>query len=469
MPNARVVTPLPQGAEASPIADDLSQWIEIMPTVERDRNGPWYWTITRDDLETWAADIASKPGEIPVDYDHAESGVGTKAAGWFTGETDIRKDDDGSHRLWAKVRWTSVAADEIRDGAWKRISPEMTFADKDPKTGLLTNALRIIAATLTNRPHFKQLAPVASEVVWEPGEGLQDLLSRVYDALNPGGYDSAAFWVMDVTSTKALVGEYDGQRTWVVPFTVSETGEIDTASRADWTPAEQEWVEVASAALKTTRAMRPFTEGAKMDEKLKAIATELGLGDDATAEQVVEAVKAAKAKADSAPEPTAPEGSVVLTSEQVTELQANAAAGVKAERELKGIRVRGMLEQAVRDGKILPVQAQAAEDGTPASLETWGLQDEDALKAHLEATPKHSYSLNARGSGEGGGEGGDDGDELAQAREDLTVKTADGEVAPDEESLKLHVAAEKILTEAGKVVYTEDEYRAAATKAAKSL
>lgn len=462
MPNARFVASLVHAAEVTPIADDGTQWIEIMPTVERDRNGPWYWTITRDDLETWAADIASKPGEIPVDYDHAESGVGTKAAGWFTGETEIRQAEDASYRLWAQVRWTSVAAEEIRDGAWKRISPEMTFAEKDPKTGLLTKAKSIIAATLTNRPHFKQLAPVTAAVVWEPGEGLQDLLARVYAALNPGGYEHAFFWVMDVTSSKALVGEYDGQRTWVVPFTVSESGEVDAAPRADWTPAEQEWVEVASAALKTTRAMRPFTEGALMHESLKAIASELGLGDDATDEQVVEAVKAAKAKADTT-EPAAPEGSVVLTSEQVAELQANAQAGVAAQKELKEIRVRAMLEQGVRDGKILPAQIKATEDGTPSSLEAWGMQDEAGLKAHLDATPKNSYSQTPRGSGEGGDGDGEAEEALSRARKSFEYSSSAGEFVADDESLRLHLAAEKILADAGKAAgrYSESEYREA--------
>ncbi len=459
MRNPRLVSFIAKTAEQ--IAADGTQWIEVMPTVEKDRNGPWYWTITRDDLEIYAADIRARAGQIPVDYDHAESGVGTKAAGWFTGEAEVRDVGD-SASLWALVKWTGSAAAAIRDGEWKRISPEFTFENKDPKTGLLTKAKNLVAATLTNRPHFEQLAPVTAAVVWEPGEGLQDLLSRVFDALNPGGYDNAAYWVMDVTQSKALVGEYDGQRTWVVPFTIAESGEIDPAPRADWTPAEQEWVEAASASLKTTRAMRPFTGGVVMNEELLKA---LGLKQDATEAEAIAAAQALATRAESGDEGTGgddppPEGSVILTSEQVAELQANAAVGLKAGEELKELRVTAILETAVRAGKILPGQTE--------SLKAWGLQDEEALAKHVEATPEHSFKLKAVGHGEGGGEGGD-GDEAVKAAEDAVSRGSDAKEDRQVDGADIVVEAEKILAAAGKTSPTEAEYADALVKAERQI
>jgi len=447
---ARLVTFLARAVQE--IADDGTQWIEVMATATEARNGKWFFTITTDDLETYAQTIRAQPGTIPVDYDHAETGVGTKAAGWFTGEAEVRG-SGGAARLWAQVKWTSSAAEAIRDGEWKRISPEFTFAEKDPKTGLMTKAKELIAATLTNRPFFDELSPVTAAVIWEPGEGLQDLLSRVFDALNPGGYDNAAYWVMDVTQSKALVGEYDGQRTWVVPFTISESGEIDPAPRADWTPAEQEWVEAASASLKTTRAMRPFTEGALMHDSLKAVAAELGLADDSTDEQVIEAVKAVKVKAES--EPASPDDgnddgeSVRLDRDTVAKLTASAAKGEEAAKKLHDLERETFLAKAIEEGKILPVQKDA--------YATMFDVDAENVKALLEVTPARSF--NEIGHGDAGEEDAD----LEKVRARLSYRSSAGEFEADDESLKLHAAAEKILAEAGKKSgrYTEAEYREA--------
>lgn len=461
---ARLATFIAKAAEE--IADDGTQWIEVMPTADKVRNGPWYQTITRSDLEIYAASIRSSAGKIPIDRDHGGDTDNldlrdTRAAGWFVGEAEVRDTDDGP-RLYALVEWTPRAVQEIRDGEYRYLSPTYTFVEKDPKTGLLTKAAELIAATLTNRPFFDDLAPVTAAVVWESGAGLQDLLSRVYDALNPGGYDNAAYWVVDVTQTKALVGEYDGHRTWVVPFTVSDDGAVDVAARADWTAAEQEWVEAASASLQVNRAMRPFREGAIMHESLKAIASELGLADDATDEQVVAAVKATKAKAESGGEGdgdgtgTVPEGTVVLASDQVAELQSKAAAGERAGQRLAEIEVENMLADAVRAGKIFPAQHE--------SLKAWGLQDADALKAHIEATPEHSFKQTPKGSGEEGDDGGEDG-AAVKAVERTVSRGSDAKNDRPVEGADIVVEAEKILAAAGKTEPTEGEYAKAIEQA----
>jgi phage I-like protein len=116
---------------------------------------------------------------IVIDYDHeGDVGRSTRAAGWFTGQAEVRDTDDGP-RLYAEVDWTPRARQEIRDGEYRKFSPVFDFAKKDKKSGFMTKAKQIVAGTLTNRPFFTELTPVlAADVVWEPEQGLQYLRDK---------------------------------------------------------------------------------------------------------------------------------------------------------------------------------------------------------------------------------------------------------------------------------------------------
>lgn len=82
----------------------------------------------------------------------------------------------------------------------------------------------------------------AGDIAWKPEEGYEWLRSEVRKALNPGPQDYR-YWVEDVASEKALVG--DGKTYWIVPFTVSD-GAVEVAPSSDWIVAEKAWVEKAS-------------------------------------------------------------------------------------------------------------------------------------------------------------------------------------------------------------------------------
>lgn len=241
---------------AEQITDQGLQWIEVMPTAEKARNGRFYFTVTPDDLETYAQSIRDQPGLIPVDYDHEGASDGsTRAAGWFTGQARV---ENGV--LLAEVKWTPKAAEEIKAGEYKRISPEFSFVDVDEKTGLMTRAKEILAATLTNRPFFRELAPVGAEVVWAPDAGLEQLRQKLHAALNPGTLDSARYWVMDIAANAALVQEYQTARTWAVPFIVGDGGDVAPADPSEWAEAEQQWVAAAQEAIQVNGPRRPFTD-----------------------------------------------------------------------------------------------------------------------------------------------------------------------------------------------------------------
>ena len=116
------------------------------------------------------------------------------------------------------------------------------------------------------------------------------------------------------------------------------------------------------------------------------------------------------------------------------------------------MRITGLLDQAVRDGKIVPAQKE--------SLTAWGTADFDALKTHIESTPEHSFKLAAVGTDD------DDSDEATAAQAD---EYTDGKVTVDADSLKLHNEAVAILTAAGKTSYSEGEYADALVTAERKL
>jgi phage I-like protein len=167
---------------ASVEAGSSRSWIEVMTPMANARNGRWFFTITAEDLTTYAGSIESRPGRIPVDYDHPQQGQSSRAAGWLTGKTEVR---DGN--LWAEVEWTPKAVQEIRDGEFRFVSPEFTFEQKDPKTGLLTKAKQLVAATLTNRPFMSMSAVTATE-----GDSMIDEVAARVDAHNQFEYANDA-------------------------------------------------------------------------------------------------------------------------------------------------------------------------------------------------------------------------------------------------------------------------------------
>jgi phage I-like protein len=149
-------------------------WIEVMPLAENAKNGKWLFTITAEDLQAAADFIQASPDRIPIDYDHAGAeGGSTKAAGWFTGNAEVRGES-----LWAEVKWTPAAVQEIRDGSFRFVSPEWEMQNRDKKTGLLTKFKELAAATLTNRPFFSEMAPVTAKL--EPEQ--VDALTESYSA-----------------------------------------------------------------------------------------------------------------------------------------------------------------------------------------------------------------------------------------------------------------------------------------------
>lgn len=193
------------GAE---ISGDGTSWIEVMPIAEKARNGPHFFTITAEDLTAAASYIQANPDRIPVDYDHAGAeGGSTKAAGWFTGNAEVRGES-----LWAEVKWTPAAVQEIRDGSFRFVSPEWEMETKDSKTGLWTTFKALAAATLTNRPFFSELEAVTARAEPEQIEALteehgEDIAELVLASLEVESTHDAAERLLGAVWTTSYIND----------------------------------------------------------------------------------------------------------------------------------------------------------------------------------------------------------------------------------------------------------------------
>lgn len=378
---------------AGKIDADGRSWIEVMPTAEKARNGRWYFTITTADLEALVAYVSDNPGKIPVDRDHKGAEGDTRAAGWFTGEALLVKagetNPDGDKQTrdsaWAQVEWTPTAAQEIRDGEFKFISPEWRMARHDAKTGLGTKLTALIAATLTNRPFFRELAPVGSED--DPyfiEDGRLTALHRLHGddvaetlrALATDPNDSPAR-----ARARAAIEAIDisTERTPVNPETLKLLGLADDATD------EQITEKIAELKAAAAKEPEPAPDPKEHEMDTKTLAAALKLADDADDAAILAGIKQLQETV---------ETTTGLSAEALEKFQALAIRGVEADRQLAELKAQAekrlheserdaLLAKAVEEGRILPVHKEplaAMYDLDPA-----------ACKAMVEASPKRAF------------------------------------------------------------------------------
>src|ERR1035441_3938689 len=110
--------------------------------------------ITRPMLDQVVANHRKRDtGEVPIDYDHGietAAGMGgpVPAAGWIKSIEDA---PDAKGILWGTVEWTPKAAEMIRAGEYKYISPVIDPGVRDNKTGQ-PQGWTLTSAALTNTP-----------------------------------------------------------------------------------------------------------------------------------------------------------------------------------------------------------------------------------------------------------------------------------------------------------------------------
>lgn len=172
------------------------------------------FSITREDLSSMLRNFNEvtplpSPGEgkmLPVDYDHLSMdpkvpGNG-KAAGWMR-KLELR---DGGETLWAQVDWTDAAADDIRNGAYKFISPSFV-KDHTHKDGKKIGTC-LLAAAVTNHPFL---------------EGMKALTLYNFSAMGDLAFDG----LMQMHSAKEVISLAEvGQRVMISPGNARTQDEI---------------------------------------------------------------------------------------------------------------------------------------------------------------------------------------------------------------------------------------------------
>lgn len=132
--------------------------IQLLRAGQFYKEGFGKFTLNEKLFDTFiAAFEKEKAGELPIDYDHGFFKKGTsKAGGWIK-----RLFKKGTDELWASVEWVHKTAQQIKDGEYRYISPEIMFADKDEKGN--PTGPRLIAASLTNRPFIPGMQPMMAD------------------------------------------------------------------------------------------------------------------------------------------------------------------------------------------------------------------------------------------------------------------------------------------------------------------
>jgi phage I-like protein len=463
------------------IDDQGLSWIEVMYPVEKARNGPWYFTVTPDDLGVLAEYIKANPDRIPIDYDHAgaENGGSTRAAGWFTGGAQVIEagtqnplgDVQERASVWAEVKWTPTAIDEIRGGDYRFLSPEWGFTDKDPKTGLLTKLKDLAAATLINRPFFKDLAPVTAAQLAEKVAELSITAADIEALL---AADNAPYG--DVTYADPGY-QKDGQKRYPL--------DTETHIRAAWSYINQEGnagkyspEDLAKVKAKIKAAMKRIgaemadssggspsaaDQGNQDDPKEKIVADETVvtdymkmLGLDETVDPKQRLAVAFRDK----------DEKILALETKVTELTASSGEKSKEAEELASRieelelkdRVRdidSLLARAVEKGKVLPVEKE--------TLAEVFASDVNGLRRVLAARTSNMFMPEQKGQSTAP-EYDRFADDADVAQYVKTLGAGDDPV--DTEQAKQHLLAMDILKEQGKSdKYTDAEYVAAYNRA----
>ena len=362
------------------------------------------FTITDDTLRTMATNFKASrpkpPTEMVVDYEHM-SAVGppsvSPAAGW------VKSLEAHEGKLLATVEWTDKATGLIHSKEYRFISPEWNMNYKDKESGKDIGPC-LLSMALTNRPFIEGMQPVIlSDRLEEANAAVLVLSENMLEQFMPkGGINmKMADWDTEYINDlpdKAFAyiapgGEKDEKGKTVprdnrhLPYrNMDGSTNLDhlrnALARLDQTSLSQEAKAEARRALEkaaeeagvgeagdaSENKSNKGQEDIKLEEQLREL---LGLTPEA---DILEAVKALKAKADAAGQ---------AEQEKTDAEQAQAAAETKlqaAEARLAAGEVDADVDQALKDGHILPKQVGWAK-GMRA-------KDPEGFKTFLASAPK---------------------------------------------------------------------------------
>lgn len=355
-------------------ADADSSWIQVakVGTFKDPRYGTF--SITAGDFQKWMAkfqtySLADGHLGLPVDVDHSPEKKGdTEAVGW------VKELEQRGDALWGRVEWNSVGKELIADRRYAYISPSYTDNYQDEQGRKHGTALLGIA--LTNRP-FLQMATVnLSKFDFASSQGsssegdddqpleqgdVNDLENYMCDVSEPERQAHAVVVKKVNGNTKHMFPIPPGDRLHArlakafLPRAIAAGHVTDSEAAAVRTRADSVLKEKSSSGSSTRQHgsyshrqmdIKEILTALKLDRKILSVADD---ADEAT-------VLAAIAKHQSEQKPEIPEGHVVLSTDQVTKLTADATAGATAAEELRVTKFDTAFDKAQSKGSVVLAQ-----------------------------------------------------------------------------------------------------------------
>jgi len=217
--------------------------------------------ITEEKVTNYVTNFRKKVRGTMLDIDYAhknDPAKGNKAAGWVIA---LEQREDG---LWGKISWTSEAAKEIADGAWKYMSVE--FEDKwcTTKEPIQCYDDVLFGAALTNRPFVKDLTPINFEDFFTTPPGKFTHEDAYYRMASDSMYRCSNCVFFRDSSCLLVDGEIDGD------YTCDYFKPIYNDVLEHMYEEPQEEVNVEEF-LKKLRATLELAEDASEEEVLKAL------------------------------------------------------------------------------------------------------------------------------------------------------------------------------------------------------
>lgn len=172
-PHAPISLMAAQALPALAVGSAVPEWVHLLPAGAirtHDGRGPYR---VEDAEAVIAASMADERG-LPIDENHstdlaAPQGREAPARGWIA---ELQARVDG---LWGRVEWTATGAALLADRAYRGLSP-VILHDKAGRV------LRILGASLVNRPNLRGLAALHAEDNMDDLERIAVALGLAADA-----------------------------------------------------------------------------------------------------------------------------------------------------------------------------------------------------------------------------------------------------------------------------------------------
>ncbi len=147
--------------------DAVAEWVHLLPAgtiTTVDGRGPY----RVEDAERLIADSLHGAAKLPIDENHAidlaaPRGEASPARGWIV---ELQARADG---IWGRVEWSETGRALLAEHAYLALSPAIAFAAGG-------RILRILRASLTNRPNLRGLTALHQETPMPLLQRLAELL-----------------------------------------------------------------------------------------------------------------------------------------------------------------------------------------------------------------------------------------------------------------------------------------------------